>query len=199
MRCGLSLALVLSIPLGAGPAIAEEWRLELDPALTEVTFELDATLHTVHGTARLTEGTIVFDPESSRASGRIVVDATSAETAKEGRDRTMHRKVLESGTHDEIVFVPERFVGDFDPEGESRVTLEGSFAIHGAEHALSVEVSTRVIDGLLEAELEFTVPYVAWGMKNPSKLLVRVSKEVQVRIRGVGRLERTTGEPRSPR
>ncbi|MFQ5349388.1 MAG: hypothetical protein ACE5EG_02970, partial [Thermoanaerobaculia bacterium] len=40
------------------------------------------------------------------------------------------------------------------------------------------------------ATASLEVPYVAWGMKNPSKRLLRVSKEVAVEIAAVGRIAR---------
>jgi hypothetical protein len=35
----------------------------------------------------------------------------------------------------------------------------------------------------------FTIPYVQWGMKNPSNFLLRVSDKVQMNIQTVGRLQ----------
>ena len=183
----LALTLVGLVCL-ATPALSEELRLELDPERTEITFELDATLHSVHGTARLTEGVVEFDPDTGSAAGRIAASTGSADTDNEGRDKDMHGKVLESVDHPEIVFTPASLRGELSLEGESRVELDGTFAIHGEAHALTVEALVRVSGDELEATVEFEVPYVAWGMKNPSKLFLRVAKEVQVRIHGFGTL-----------
>jgi hypothetical protein len=37
------------------------------------------------------------------------------------------------------------------------------------------------------ATLHFTVPYVQWGMKNPSTLILRVSDKVDIDIKTVAR------------
>ena len=102
----IHLALALSCATTASIGEAEEWHLELDPAATTIAFELGATLHTVHGTARLGEGRVDFDLESGTAAGRIAVTATSLGTENDGRDKKMHGKVLESAIYPEIVFAP---------------------------------------------------------------------------------------------
>lgn len=182
---GLTKALLLAL-LWATVAGAEERRLELDPEETEITFELGATLHTVHGTARLSEGVVVFDPETGAASGELVVEAGTAETGNENRDEDMHRKVLESEVYPEISFRPTAFRGELDWEGESRVELDGTLAIHGDEHPLTLEAPVDVDGQRVEATIEFEVPYVAWGMKDPSKFLLKVDKKVTVRVFAVG-------------
>jgi hypothetical protein len=39
-----------------------------------------------------------------------------------------------------------------------------------------------------DATARFPVPYVDWGMKNPSALLLRVNDTVQIDIHGAGRV-----------
>lgn len=213
IRSGLALPLAASslafaIGLGAGWAVAEEpaetpaaeqaaderasaeWVVEVDPLRSSVTFELGATLHTVDGTAELTGGSLRFDPAAGTASGRIEVDATSLDTGKENRDEDMHQKVLESARYPEIYFEAEGVSGSFDPEGESRVTLDGRFGIHGDEHPVSLEVDVEAGGQALEASTELRVPYVEWGMEDPSTFLLRVDKHVTVRIDVAGTLSK---------
>jgi hypothetical protein len=42
--------------------------------------------------------------------------------------------------------------------------------------------------GGLDAEIKFEVPFVAWGMKDPSTLILRVNKSVEIVLRATGRL-----------
>jgi polyisoprenoid-binding protein YceI len=165
------------------------WRLTLDPEATRITFTLGATLHTVEGTARLAEGMLIFDPESGNVSGEVVVDATSADTGNNGRDEDMHAKVLNSDRFPDIVLRPRRLEGDFDPAGSSQVRLTGEMEIHGSRHPVRLPAELTVEGRRLSAHLTFTIPYVEWGMTDPSKFILRVDKEVEVEVEAVGELE----------
>lgn len=183
----------------------------LDPDASSVTFTLGATLHTVEGSFRIEEGEITFDPATGEASGQVVVDATSGDTENDKRDRDMHAKVLESETYPEFVLIPTRIEGDFQASGSSEVTLHGSLRIHGGEHEIALPATVAVNpaegsgadDGAggelrLEATGTFEVPYVEWGLEDPSKFLLRVSKSVEVTVRAVGRLQEEASEASSP-
>jgi len=45
-----------------------------------------------------------------------------------------------------------------------------------------MDVQAKVESERMLAEITFDVPYVDWGTKNPSTLLLRCSKKVQVAI-----------------
>jgi polyisoprenoid-binding protein YceI len=179
-------ALLLAVPLRA-----ESYVYRLDPASTKVTFLLDAFMHKVHGTAAVERGEVRFD-DSGHAEGEIVVDATSAATGSDGRDKDMHAKVLESTTFKEIVLAVDGFEGRFDPAAPSKVTVKGRLRIHGAEHPISLELAlapaSEGADRRLDASTTFTVPYVEWGLKDPSKAFLRVGKVVEVSIDAHGTL-----------
>ncbi len=181
------LALAFLLPVSAS---AESVTFELQPRDTRVAFTLGATLHTVHGTLRARRGSVRFDPATGAAAGEIVLDAASAETGNASRDRDMHAKILESARYPEIVWRIDRVSGF--PRGEARsarVTLEGSLAIHGASHPLSTTAEVAVGAGRqVQATAALEIPYVAWGMPDPSTFVLRVDKKVAVEIRAAGRL-----------
>jgi len=166
--------------VAAAPVLSQEIVLELDPARTSVEFKLDATLHTVHGSFKLKRGAIRFDPATGKIAGEMVVDATTGESGNEGRDHKMHQSVLESQRYPEIVFTPDRVEGAVAPQGASQVQVHGSFRIHGAAHDIAFPIQIQVAGGQLTATTHFTIPYVKWGMKNPSTLLLRVSDKVEI-------------------
>ena len=189
--------LVLGGMLWGSGAHAETWIYRLDPQATEVRFVLDATMHKVRGSAVLERGEIRFDGESGAAEGEVVVDATSMETGNAKRDRDMHQKVLDSEEFPEIVLTVSGFEGDFDPAAPSEVVVDARLRIHGAEHPLRLEMSLEPRDGRLAATTTFVVPYVEWGMENPSRLFLRVAKEVSVTIAAVGVLDEGNGSGNS--
>lgn len=175
----------------AVPAPAQQFTLQLDPARTDIAFTLPATLHTVHGTFRLKSGAVRFNPETGAASGTIVVDAPSAETGNSSRDRTMHGKVLESDRYPEITFAVDRFEGRLVPEGESNLQVHGALTLDGSQHEMAADVSLATAGGQATVTTHFTVPYQAWGLKNPSTVFLRVSEKVNVEMHAVGNLTRT--------
>lgn len=188
MGDGMKLRRLLWLFAAAAPVFAQEATLRLDPATTRVEYTLGDVLHTVHGTFKLKSGEIRFDPVTGKASGALVVDAASGNSGSGARDRRMNSSILESAKFPEITFTPDRVDGKVNLPGDSRVTLHGTFRIHGADHELLLPVSAHAMQSDLSADIEFAVPYIKWGMKNPSTLFLRVNDTVQIRIRAVGQL-----------
>ena len=185
------LALLLSPLLalaGTLPAAAEDVVVQLDPEATEVSFVLGATGHDVHGTFGFQEGTIRFDPATGKASGELVVDATAAETGNGSRDKTMHQKVLESDRFPRIVFHVEQVEGALPEQGQGSLQLHGTMEIHGAEHSLTLPTEVDRQGDSVHATTHFDVPFVDWGMEDPSFLFLRVEKSVAVTVETEARL-----------
>jgi polyisoprenoid-binding protein YceI len=90
---------------------ASLFSLDLDPAKTEVQFTLHDVLHTVHGSFKLKQGSIHFDPDSGKASGEIIVDVTSGASGSGARDRRMHKEILESQRYPDATFTPDHVDG----------------------------------------------------------------------------------------
>ena len=173
--------------LGAATIPGQETSLHADPAQTTVEFTLPSLLHTVHGTFQLKRGDLRFDPAGGQASGELVVDATTGESGSDGRDKRMHHSILQSATYPEIVFRPDRVAGKVALEGKSEVSLHGMFSIHGAAHEIDLPLHVQAAGGRYTATGTFKVPYVKWGMKNPSTLMLRVSDTVEITIHTVAR------------
>ena len=163
--------------------------LRLDPAKTSASITLSATLHTVHGKFLLRRGELRFEPTSGTISGEIVFDATSGKTANDGRDRKMHKDVLETAKFPDISFRPDRVVGKVSDSGTSTVQVHGQFGIHGSEHELTVPVEVRFERDHWKASTHFDIPYVKWGMKNPSNVFLHVGDSVEVEFQGEGALQ----------
>ena len=180
--------LLLALSLWAGTVCAQETTVELDPAKTRIEFALAATMHTVHGSFMLKSGTIHFNPSTGSASGLVVVDAASGNTGNGGRDRKMHREILASQRYPEITFTPTKFSGKFERQGDSTVQVEGRFGIHGSEHSMTLVIPIQVKGNLVSGHTHVVVPYVAWGLKNPSTIFLHVSDTVEVDITAAGQL-----------
>jgi polyisoprenoid-binding protein YceI len=179
----IALALSLSPPLRGA-----EYHLQLTPESTQVSWTLGDVLHTVHGTFKLKCGDITFDTENGKADGEVVVDAASGQSGSSARDGRMHKYVLESAKYPEVSFSPDRVEGKVELNGTSNVKLHGVFKIHGASHEIIVPVQMTAKDGQITAKIKFEVPYVAWGMKDPSTLFLKVDKSVDIDLQLTGSL-----------
>lgn len=164
-------------------------RFRVDPARSTLRFSLGATLHTVHGEAKLVGGELRFEPAGGAVRGEVVVDARSFVTGNATRDRSMHEDVLASERFPEIRFVAERLDVERRGTHEAEVTLHGRVGIHGGEHALAVPARVARDGDELRVRARFDVPYVAWGLRDVSTFVLRVAKHVEVQLDLRGALE----------
>jgi polyisoprenoid-binding protein YceI len=174
-------------------ACAQEVTFQLDPAQSRVQFTLGATFHEVHGTFQLKGGTIHLNPSSGEASGSLIVDATSGRTGNERRDRRMHRQILEDQKYPEIVFTPQHISGKLAPQGTSQMELQGLLSLHGEQHPITFTVPVQINQTQASAEVHFILPYMKWGLKNPSTFVLRVSDKLSIDVHAVGRLSSMAG------
>jgi len=174
--------ILLLTVLTSGSALSAEIRVRIPPESADIAFELKATMHTVHGTATLERAEFVIDTATGSVSGEAVVSAPSADTGNKKRDKKMHSTVLLSDSHPEIVFTAHRYEGEIDAAGSSEIELVGVMEIIGVEHPLTVPVVVSIAEGTARAS--FTVPYVEWGLEDPSTFVLRVGKEVPVTVTG---------------
>lgn len=175
---------LLSILIAAGCcAAAPAATFNLDPAKTEIVFTLHDPLHTVHGNFTLKRGSMQLDPATGKASGEIVIDVPSGISGNGMRDKRMHKEILESQKYPEAVFTPDQVRGRIEPEGTSEIEVHGNFRIHGADHQLTIHVQVQANGPHFVATAHFVIPYVEWGMKNPSTFLLKVDNKVEVDVR----------------
>ena len=157
---------------------------QLDPAKTEINFTLHDPLHTVHGSFKLKRGDIHFDPATGKAGGEIVIDLASGESGNGSRDKRMQKEVLESQKYPEAIFVPDSIKGRLEAEGESTLDAHGVFKIHGADHEMTLQLLVDALGGgRYTAISHFDIPYVQWGMKDPSNFLLKVDKKVEMEVK----------------
>jgi polyisoprenoid-binding protein YceI len=187
-RLGIAAMVVVAALAASAPGAGEPLVLKLDTKASRVRFSIDALAHTVHGSFAVSGGELRFDPDTGAASGEVVVDSRSGETGNGSRDKKMHEVVLESARFPQIVFTASRIAGKFEREGASDLQLGGAIAIHGASHPVVLRVHAESRGGALTATAPLTVPFVEWGLEDPSNLLLRIAKQVEVEIEARGAL-----------
>jgi len=154
----------------------------LDPATTAIHWTLNTNTHIVHGTFKLRSGAFKIDPATGDASGLIVVDATSGESGDASRDKRMHSAILESPQYPLITFRPTHVDGPIDLTAAGPVTVHGIFTLHGHDHPLDLTVNLHPQPSAVALATHFTIPFVAWGLKDPSTFVFRTDKEVLLDI-----------------
>jgi polyisoprenoid-binding protein YceI len=170
----------------AAEASAHEIALELDPAQSKVHFTVDSTLHMVHGTFSLKSGAVHFDPESGKAGGEILVYATSGDSGNSSRDQRMHKEILETAKYPDAIFRPEQIEGSMARSGNCDVKLHGVILLHGQEHAVVAAVHAELASDRWKGTAKFDVPYIQWGIKDPSNWMLKVKPVVHVELEMAG-------------
>jgi polyisoprenoid-binding protein YceI len=189
----LLLCLALSFLVAASPthqetpqAVTSEIVLTFDPAQSKIHWTVDSSLHTVHGTFDLDHGTLRLNTETGKAAGEIVVRVRTGQSGNDSRDARMHKEILQTGKYPDVVFRPTQLEGKVVPSGPSDGKLHGLFVFHGSEHALTAEVHAELSGDRWKGTGKFEVPYVVWGIKDPSNFLLKVKHVVNVDLEMAG-------------
>lgn len=191
--CGI---LVIAVFLSAtaappnlqGSAVApNEVKLEVDPAQSKVHYTVDTTLHTVHGTFELKKGSeIHFNPETGEVGGEVAVYATSGESGNSSRDARMHKEILQTQKYPDAIFRPKKIEGKASRAGGSDVKLQGVMLLHGSEHEMEAVVHSEIEGDHWKGTAKFAVPYVEWGIKDPSNWVLKVKPVVDIELEMAG-------------
>jgi polyisoprenoid-binding protein YceI len=167
---------------------AQELAISLDPSRTTIGFVVGDVLHTVHGTFQLKEGHIAFDSLKGTISGDIIVDAATGSSGNKIRDKRMTRDILEAQRYPDLRFNPTAYTGSVAMNGSSNIEVTGSFVIHGQSHEVTIPMQIQMSHEDVSAVGKFTVPYVQWGMRNPSNFLLKVNDKVEIELTAIGRV-----------
>jgi len=100
----------------------------------------------------------------------------------------MNNQVLDVGHFVEVSFVPKGYQGAIAASGDSTIQVNGVFTLHGTPHDLTLPMQLHIDGANLTAKGHFTVPYVQWGLKDPSVFVLKVAKEVGIDLTLVGRV-----------
>jgi hypothetical protein len=65
------------------------------------------------------------------------------------------------------------------------------FGIHGAEHEITVPAQIELTSDHWSLTVHFAVPYLTYGLKDPSTFILRVEKTVSIDLHAEGTNPRT--------
>jgi polyisoprenoid-binding protein YceI len=185
----IAQSLFLALPLALAPvAFAQHQTFTVAPDASKVVFSLGGNTHHVEGSFHVQSGTIDFDRNAQTISGAVVVAAGSGNSGDQGRDKKMNSDVLDVAHFAEVSFAPKSYQGTVAPSGDSTIQVTGIFTLHGTPHDLTVPMQIHIDGAALTAKTHFQVPYVQWGLKDPSIFILKVAKVVDIDLMLEGRL-----------
>lgn len=179
----------LAILLAATPvAFAQHQTFTVNPDASQVAFALAGSGHHVNGIFHVQSGSIEFDPGAQKISGSVVVAAGSGNSGEPSRDKKMNSDILDTAHFAQITFAPSSYKGTLASTGDSSIQVSGTFTLHGTPHEIMVPMQIHIDGSSLTAKGSFTVPYVQWGLKDPSIFILKVAKEVGIDLTLTGQL-----------
>jgi len=183
----LLASLAATLPLLCTPfALAQHQAFNINPDASTVAFTLASTHEITNGTFHVSKGLVNFDAASPNLSGLIDVSAATGNTGNASRDKKMLNDVLQTSQFADVTFVPQTYTGTLALTGDSTLQVTGIFTLHGAPHTLTVPMQLHIDGAKCTAKTTFKVPYVEWGLKDPSWFVFKVAKEVDVNLTLVG-------------
>ena len=181
------LALVVLLAPVAG---AQHQTFVVNPDTSEVRMTLKTTHELVSGTFHIQSGSIEFDRGTPKISGSVVVLAGSGKTGNDTRDNKMNKDILQVEKHAAISFEPKSYTGPIAPSGDSTLQVTGIFTLLGTPHEITIPILVHLDGTTAAAKAHFVVPYVQWGLKNPSFLIWKADNDVAIDLNLIGRLSK---------
>ncbi|HEV2576481.1 MAG TPA: YceI family protein [Acidobacteriaceae bacterium] len=180
------VVLALAVLLGA-TAVAQHQTFSVNPDPSDVRMRLNTTHEIVNGTFHVKSGSINFDLTDPHMSGTVVVAAGSGKTGNNSRDKKMN-DILKVDQFTDISFMPKAYTGTIAPSGDSNIQVTGVFTLLGTPHDLTIPMQIHVTGSKATAKAQFVVPYVQWGLKNPSFLIWKADNDVSIDLTLVGQV-----------
>ena len=179
----LALAIIL-----APSALAQHQTFAVNPDASEINMTLNTTHEVVNGTFHIQSGSIGFDRSASKMSGSVVVLAGSGKTGNDSRDKKMNKDILKVGQYTSVSFAPKTYTGTIAPSGDSTIQVSGVFTLLGSPHDITIPLQIHLDGSNASARAHFVVPYVQWGLKNPSFLFWKADNDVAIDLSLVGNI-----------
>ncbi len=187
MKCfaGFALAAVL-----APAALAQHQTFVVNPNACEVKMTLNTTHELVTGTFHVQSGSIEFDRSTPKMSGSVVVLAGSGKTGNGSRDKKMNKDILEVEHYATVSFEPKTYTGAIARSGDSTIQVTGIFTLLGTPHEITLPMLVQLDGASATAKAHFVVPYLQWGLKNPSFMIWKADKDVAIDLNLVGTISK---------
>ena len=135
-------------------------------------------------------GSIEFDRGTPKMSGAVVVLAGSGKTGNDSRDKRMNRDILKVEQYATVSFEPRTYTGAIAQSGDSTIQVTGIFTLLGSPHEITIPILVHLEGATATAKSHFVVPYVQWGLKNPSFLIWKADDNVAIDLNLIGTISK---------
>jgi len=179
----LAFAIVLTPSL-----FAQQQTLVISPDSSEVKMTLKTNHDIVNGAFHVKAGSIHFDRAASKISGSVVVAADSGKTGNDSRDKKMNKDILQVQKYTTVSFAAKSYSGTLAASGDSTLQVSGTFTLLDTPHEMTIPMQVHIEGGRATVKAQFTIPYVAWGLKNPSFLMWKADNDVAMDLNLTGQL-----------
>jgi hypothetical protein len=167
-------------------ALAQHQSFVVNPDACEVKITLNTTHEVVIGTFHVQAGSIEFDRSTAKMSGSVVVLAGSGKTGNDSRDKKMNKDILKVEQYATVSFEPKSYAGAIATSGDSSIQVTGIFTLLGTPHEITVPMQVHLDGTSATAKAHFVVPYVQWGLKNPSFMIWKADNDVAIDLKLAG-------------
>ncbi|MEO6803563.1 MAG: YceI family protein [Granulicella sp.] len=174
----------------ASVALAQHQTFTVNPDASEVKITLNTTHEVVHGAFHIQSGSIEFDRSAPKMSGSVVVLAGTGKTGNGSRDKRMNKEILKVEQHTTVSFEPKSYSGVIAPSGDSTIQVTGIFTLLDTPHEITIPMLVHMEGAIATAKAHFSVPYIQWGLKDPSLLFWRADKDVAIDLLLSGQLSK---------
>jgi YceI-like domain len=180
---------VLAVAVMLAPAaFARHQTFAVNSDASEVKMTLNTTHEVVDGTFHIQSGSIEFDRSAPKMSGSVVVLADSGKTGNDSRDKKMNKDILKVDQFATVSFAPKAYSGTIADSGDSTIQVSGVFTLLGTGHDLTISMQIHIDGSKATARAKFVVPYVQWGLKNPSFLIWKAENDVAIDLSLIGQI-----------
>jgi polyisoprenoid-binding protein YceI len=183
-----SFAVVALALIFATTTLAQCQTFAVNPDASEVKIKLNTTHEVVNGTFHIQSGSIEFDRSNSKMSGSVGVLAGSGKTGNDSRDKKMNKDILKVDQYTTVSFAPKSYTGTIASRGDSTIQVGGVFTLLGIPHDLTIPIQIHMDGSKATARAQFVVPYVQWGLKNPSFMFWKAENDVAIDLNLVGQI-----------
>jgi polyisoprenoid-binding protein YceI len=180
---------VLALAIILGPtALAQHQTFTVNPDASDVKMKLNTTHEVVNGTFHVQSGSINFDRTASNISGTVIVAAGSGKTGNDSRDKKMNKDILKVDQFATVSFALKAYNGAIAASGDSTIQVSGVFTLLGNPHDLTIPIQIHMDGSKATARAQFVVPYVQWGLKNPSFMFWKAENNVGIDLNLIGQI-----------